>query len=324
MLPFIKTLSVVAAVGVSGIVIAADGTDLSNRAVRFIVPFPAGATNDIYARIVGRQLADAINAPVVVDNRPGASGSLATEILANALADGRTIMIHSSSLTTAIAIQQKTQFDPFTGVAPVIELAVAPLLMTVTNSLPVKNMQDLIALARSKPGTLNYGSSGIGSILHLGTEVLNRMANIKTVHVSFKGGAPAVVALASGEIQMYLTPMLDVMPQIRGGKVRAIAVSSSKRSTFLPDLPTIAESGVPGYSVSQWFGVFSSGGTPAAAIRKLNAEIAKTSQVRELQDRFADAGAESVMSAPEAFAAQYKSDIAFWRKVVQDSGIKPE
>jgi tripartite-type tricarboxylate transporter receptor subunit TctC len=295
-----------------------------SRALRFIVPFPAGATNDIYARIIGRHLAESMGQPVIVDNRPGASGLLATEMVANAQRDGYTIMIHSSSLTTAIAIQPKTSFDPFKDLTPVIELAVAPLLMTITAGSPIKTMPELLAYARAKPGALNYGSSGIGSILHLGTEVLNRMANINTVHVSFKGGAPAVVALAGGEIQMYLTPMLDVMPQIKAGKVRVIAVSSAKRSSYMPDLPTIAESGVPGYAVSQWFGLFSTGAVPAAAVQRLNQEVVAMSQARELLDRFADAGAERVMGTPAAFSKQYRDDVVFWRKVVREANIKAE
>lgn len=294
------------------------------RALRFIVPFPAGASNDIFARIIGRQLTESMGRPVIIDNRPGASGLLAADIVAKAAPDGYTIMIHSASLTTSVAIQPKVPFDPFKDFAPLTQLAVAPLLMVVNANSPAKTMQELVALARNKPGSLNYGSSGIGSVLHLGTEVLNRMARIETVHVAFKGGAPAVVALVGGQIQMLLTPVPDVNPQIKAGRLRALAVSAARRTSFMPDVPTFAESGLPDFAVTQWFGLFATGGTPPAVVQRLNQEVGKTLQSQELLDRFADAGAERVASTPEAFARLVRDEIGFWRNIVREAGIKPE
>jgi len=295
-----------------------------NRPVRFIVPFPAGGSTDIIARIIGQRLTESMGRPVVIDNRPGAAGLLGAEIVAKAPPDGYTIIINSASFTTSVVIQPKLTFDPIKDFTPITNLADTPLLMTVNAKLPVKTMQDLIALARAKPGSLNYGSAGVGGLIQFAAEMLSRTAKINIVHVPFKGGTPAVAALMGEEIQMLMMPMLDVMPQIKTGRFRALAVSSAKRSPFLPDIPTIAESGVPGFAVSQWWGLFAPGGLPQPITLRLNQEVGKILQSQMMRERLAADGAEPVPSTPEAMAKRVRDEIETWGKIAREAGIKPE
>lgn len=303
---------------------AAAPDDYPNRPLRFIVPFPAGGSTDIIARILGQQLTESMGRPVVIDNRPGAAGLLGAEIAARAPADGYTIIILSASFTTSVVIQPKLTFDPIKGFTPITNLADTPLLMTVNAKLPVKTMQDLIALARAKPGSLNYGSAGVGGLIQFAAEMLSRTAKINIVHVPFKGGTPAVAALMGEEIQMLMMPMLDVMPQIKAGRFRALAVSSAKRSPFLPDIPTITDSGVPGFAVSQWWGLFAPGGLPQPITLRLNQEAGKILQSQMMRDRLATDGAEPVPSTPEAMAKRVRDEIETWGRIAREAGIKPE
>ena len=303
---------------------AAAPDDYPNRPLRFIVPFPAGGSTDIIARILGQQLTESMGRPAVIDNRPGAAGLLGAEIAARAPADGYTIIILSASFTTSVVIQPKVSFDPIKGFTPITNLADTPLLMTVNAKLPVKTMQDLIALARAKPGSLNYGSAGVGGLIQFAAEMLSRTAKINIVHVPFKGGTPAVAALMGEEIQMLMMPMLDVMPQIKAGRFRALAVSSAKRSPFLPDIPTIADSGVPGFAVSQWWGLFAPGGLPQPITLRLNQEVGKILQSQMMRDRLAADGAEPVPSTPEAMAKRVRDEIETWGRIAREAGIKPE
>ena len=303
---------------------AAASDDYPNRPLRFIVPFPAGGSTDIIARIIGQQLTESMGRAVVIDNRPGAAGLLGAEIIARAPADGYTIMIHSASLTNSVAIQPKLTFDPFKDFTPITHLADTPLLMTVNANLPAKTTQDWIALARAKPGSLNYGSAGVGGLIQFAMEMFNRTAKIQTVHVPFKGGTPAVAALMGGQIQMLMMPMLDVMPQTKAGRLRSLAVSSAKRSPFLPDVPTIAESGVPGFAVSQWWGLFAPGGLPQPITLRLNQEVGKVLQSQMMRDRLAMDGAVPVHNTPEALAKLVRDEIETWRRIAREAGIKPE
>jgi len=298
--------------------------DYPNRPLRFVVPFPAGGSTDIIARIIGQQLTELLGRAVVVDNRPGAAGLLGAEIIAKSPADGYSIMIHSASLTTSVAIQPKLTFDPFKDFTPITHLADTPLLMTVNANLPAKTTQDWIALARAKPGALNYGSAGVGGLIQFAMEMFNRMARIETVHVPFKGGTPAVAALMGEQIQMLMMPMLDVLPQTKAGRLRSLAVSSAKRSPFLPDVPTIAESGVPGYAVSQWWGLFAPGGLPQPITLRLNQEVGKVLQSQMMRDRLAADGAVPVHNTPEALAKLVRDEIETWRRIAREAGIKPE
>ncbi|MBI1991365.1 MAG: tripartite tricarboxylate transporter substrate binding protein, partial [Betaproteobacteria bacterium] len=273
---------------------------------------------------IGQRLTESMGRPVVIDNRPGAAGLLGAEIVAKAPPDGYTIIINSASFTTSVVIQPKISFDPIKDFTPITNLADTPLLMTVNANLPVKTMQDLIALARAKPGSLNYGSAGVGGLIQFAVEMLNRMAKIETVHVPFKGGTPAVAALMGEQIQMLMMPMLDVMPQTKAGRLRSLAVSSAKRSPFLPEIPTIAESGVPGFAVSQWWGLFAPGGLPQPITLRLNQEVGKILQSQMMRDRLAADGAEPLRSTPEAMAKRVRDEIETWGRIAREAGIKPE
>jgi len=295
-----------------------------NRPLRFVIPFTPGGSNDIFGRIVGQRLSEAMGQPVLIDNRPGAGGLLGAGIVAKAPPDGYNLMIHSTSFTTNVAIQSKVPFDPFRDIAPVTRLGMGALMITVSAESPAKTMQELIALARAKPGALNYGSSGSGGINHLATEVLNRMAKVQTVHVPYKGIGPALADLMGGQIQFLLSGIPNVMPQVKSGRVRALAVSTPARSPFVPDVPTIAESGVPGYAAVLWWGLFAPGGTPRPIIDRLNAETVKVLQTAEMRDRLAAEGAEPAGTTPEAFARIVREEILFWRSVARDAAIRPD
>jgi len=318
------TLVFSAAVGLFGVTDAAAQSGYPNRPLRFVVPFTPGGSNDIFARVIGQRLSEAMGQPVLIDNRPGAGGLFGAEIVAKAPPDGYNLMIHSTSFTTNAAIQPKIAFDPVRDIAPITKLGEGSLLMAVNANSSIKTMQDLLAAARARPGTLNYGSSGIGGVNHLATEVLNRMAKIDTVHIPYKGIGPAVADLLGGQIQILLSGIPNVMPQVKAGKLRPLAVSTTKRSAFLPEVPTIAESGVPGYSVVLWWGLFAPGGTPRPIIARLNQEVGKILLSAEMRERLAAEGAEPTPTSPEEFAALVRDEIQFWRKIAREAGIKPE
>jgi tripartite-type tricarboxylate transporter receptor subunit TctC len=299
-------------------------TDYPNRPLRFVVPFPPGGSNDIFARVIGHRLSESLGQPVLVDNRPGAGGMLGAEIVARAPGDGYNLMIHSTSFTTGAALQPKLPFDPLKDFAPVTQLAAGALIMTVRADSPARTMPELLALARAKPGALNFGSSGTGGINHLATELLNRTAKIDTVHVPYKGIGPAVTDLLGGQIQILLAGIPNVVGHIKAGKLRPLAVSTAKRSPFMPEVPTMAESGVTGYAVTLWWGLFVPGGTPRAIVARLNQEVVRVLQTDEMRERMAAEGAEPMPTTPEQFARFVREEIESWRRVVREAGIKPE
>ncbi len=297
--------------------------DFPNRPLRFVVPFAAGGSNDIIARVLGARLSEAVGQTVLIDNRPGAGGLLGAEIVAKAPPDGYNLMIHSASFTTSVAIQPKLNFDPVKDLQPVTQLGAGTLVMAVPASSTAKTMGDLIALARAKPGSLNFGSAGTGTVGHLGTEVLGRMAKIEAVHVPYKGLAPAVAALIGGQLQYVLGDIPTILPQVKAGKLRFLGVSGDKRSPYLPEVPTIGET-VAGYRVNHWWGLFVPGGTPRPVVMRINEEVAKILRTPEMRDRFDAEGAEATPSSPEAFSKFVYSEIEFWRKVVREGGFKPD
>lgn len=246
-----------------------------SKAIRVLVGAPPGGSNDLFARAVGQRLSTALGQPVVVDNRPGANQMIAADIMAKSPPDGHTVYVTSTSFTTGAALQPKLPFDPVNDITGITMLGKGPLVYVVHPALPVKTMKDLIALARARPGQLNFTSSGIGGINHLGTEVLMAAAKINMVHIPHKGMAPALTDLISGEVQVLLVSLPSVSAQMKAGRLRALAVSTAQRSSFMPELPTVAESGVPGYDVSLWWGVFAPARTPKSVIDRLNAEIRK-------------------------------------------------
>jgi tripartite-type tricarboxylate transporter receptor subunit TctC len=292
-----------------------------SKAIRFLVGAPPGGSNDLFARSVGQHLHQALGQSVVVDNRPGANQMIAADIMAKSPPDGHTIYITSTSFTTGAALQPKLPFDPVNDVAGITMLGKGPLVFVAHPSLPVKSMKDLIALARSRPGQLNFTSSGIGGINHLGTEVFMAAAKVNMVHVPHKGMSPAITDLISGQVQVLLVSLPSVTAQIKAGRLRALAVSTAKRSAFVSDIPTVAESGVPGYDVSLWWGVFAPAKTPRPVVDRLNAEIHKALATEAMKKQFADFGAEPSPMTPDAFSALVKKEIANWSKVIRDAKI---
>ena len=323
-------LAIFAAVSTAGLAGAARAAeapvraDYPSRPFRLVVPFAPGGSVDVFARLVGQRFTEAMGQPVVVDNRGGAGSILGMEIVARAPADGYNLLVHSAAFTTAAALHTRLSFDPVKDLLPVARLGAGANVLAVHADSPARTLPELLALARSQPGRLNYGSGGPGSSSHLTTEVLLRMAGVDIVHVPYKGLGPAVAALLGGQVQVLLVGMPNVMPQIRAGRLRAVAVSTSKRSPFMPEVPTVSEAGVPGYSASNWWGLWSPGGTSRTIVQRLNDEVARILQGAELRDRLAAEGAEPLGATPEAFARQVRDEIAFWRKVAREAGIKAE
>lgn len=294
------------------------------KSIRLLVGAPAGGSNDILGRAIGQRLSETFGQPVVVDNRPGASQMLAADLMAKSPPDGTTLYISSSTYATTVALNPKQPFDPLNDVTGVALLGNGPLVLVVHPSVPAKNAKELIALARARPGQLNYTSSGVGGINHLGTEVFEAMAKIDMVHIPHKGMAPALTDLMAGQVQVLLISAASVEAQIQSKRLRAIGISTAKRSSFMPGLPTIAESGLPGYDVSLWWGIFAPAKTPRPAIERLNAEINRILATDEMKKRFADFGAEATPASADAFTAMFKREIAMWSKVVKDANIKAE
>ena len=300
-------------------------TAYPTRPIRMIVPYPPGSGTDFTAREVSALYSKALGQPVVIDNRPGAGGAVGTALAANASADGYTLLISgTSSLAINPALYKKLPYDPIRDFAPVSLIGTAPSLLVVTPSLPVKTIGDLIALAKSKPGQINYASGGIGSAPHLAGELLNSMADIKMVHVPFKGGGPSLTGVMSGQVHLFLGGMSAAMPPVKDGRLRGIAVTSPKRSQFMPDVPTIAESGLPGFDVVNWYAIFVPAATPGPIVSRLTTEIVKALAAPEIRKRFAALATDAESSTPEQLGAYHRSEMKKWAQVVKTAGIKPE
>lgn len=295
------------------------------KPVRFIVPYPPGGSADILARSIGAKLAEGLAQPVVVDNRPGAGTAIGTEATAKSPPDGYTVMIGTvSSHAINPSLNPNLKYDPVKDFAPVSLVASIPFVLLAHPSLPAGSVQELVALARAKPGALNFSSAGNGTSNHLAGELLKSMTNVEMVHVPYKGSAPALTDLLAGQVNLMFDLVLTAQPHVRSGAARALGVTGRSRSPALPSVPTIDESGVPGYEVSAWFGIFAPAGTPAAVVKRLNAEIVKIMQLPEMKERLASQGAEAMSSTPEQFAAYVTEELAKWSRVVKASGMKVE
>ena len=299
--------------------------DYPARPVRLVVPFSAGAgVTDIMARLTAQRLGEQLGQQFVVDNRPGVSGIVGTEIVAKAPADGYTLLVMNVSFVVNPSLYRKLPYDSQKDFVPVTMLNSAPLVLVVNPAVPAKSVQELLALARARPGQLNYGSGGPGTTPHLSTELFKSLAGIDMTHVPYKGGAPALSDLVGGQIQVMIENMPGTMPFVRGGKLRALAVSSPKRSALEPELPTIAESGVPGYEVIGWNGIVAGAGTPRAIIERVAAATGAVMQSPDVRQRLAAMGAEPVGNTPAEFGAFLKGETARWTKVIRDKGIRIE
>ncbi len=295
----------------------------TGKNVRFLVGAPAGGSNDIFARAMSQRLSEALGQNVVVDNRPGASQMIAADLTAKAPPDGNTLYMTSTTYTTGAALMAKLPFDPINDLAGVTMVARGPMVLVVHPSVPAKTVKELIAIARARPGQLNYTSSGIGGINHFGVEVFKSMAKIDMVHVPHKGMAPAITDLMAGQVQVLLVSLAAVESQMQSGRLRAIGVSSPKRSSFLPKLPAIAET-LPGYDNDLWWGVFTGVKVPKARIDQLNAEMQKIVATDEMKKRFGEFGAEAAPTTPDGFNTIVKNEIAKWSKVIREANIKAE
>ena len=312
-----------AALLVAGSFCTAHSQDYPLKPIRIVVPVVAGGSPDVLARIIGEKMRERLGQAVVVDNRAGAGQMIGADHVAKSAPDGYTIMLPTATFCGSAAIQPKLPFDPVNDLTGVAMVGVGPLLIVVHPSVPVKNVKELIALAKSRSGQINYGSAGTGSIIHFAAEVFASNAAIDIVHVPYKSGAPAVTAAVTGEVPVVFMSLPSVWPQVKNNRLRAIAVTSAKRSAFVPDLPTVAESGVPGYEAGQWWGMLAPAKVPAAIIAKLNSEINAILSAEDMRTRLANEGAEPVLMSPEAFTSFVRSEIAKFRKVAKERNLKP-
>ncbi len=303
---------------------AQQATSYPARPVRIIVPQSPGASTDLTARLIAQKLSVVLGQPVIVDNRPGAGSVIGTEDVAKATPDGHTLLVVASSLTLNPTLHKNLGYDPVRDFAPITQLSSFPNMITVHPTLPVKTVKDLIAFAKAKPGALNYGSSGTATGTHLSAELFKYMTGTEMVHVPYKGGGAAIPALLGGQVHLGFPTVASVLSHVRAGKLRAVAVTTAKRSPVLPEIPTIAESGVPGYDHGPWNGFLAPAKTPRAIVTRLNEETARILHSPDTKALFLAEGAEPVGDKPEAFAATIKSEIAKWAKVIQAAGIKAD
>ncbi len=295
------------------------------KTVRFIAPFPPGGSTDLLARLVALKLSETWGQQVIVENRGGAAGTIGVELAARAAPDGYTIVMgHVGTFGVNPTLYPKLPYDAIRDFAPITVLATVPNGMAVHPSLPVKTARDFVALAKAKPGELLYASGGSGSASHLAGEYFKLLTKIEMVHVPYKGTAPAMISMISGQTTMTITGMVALMPHVKSGRLKLLGVATLKRLPIMPDIPTINESGVPGYDANQWYGVLAPAATPRDIVAKLNADIVKVLARPDVKERLAADGAEPVANTPEQFAAHIKSEIARWAPVVKASGAKPD
>ncbi|HEY6993207.1 MAG TPA: tripartite tricarboxylate transporter substrate binding protein [Xanthobacteraceae bacterium] len=293
------------------------------KPVRLIIPFPPGGSNDVVGRMIATQLSERLGKQVVVDNRGGAGGVIGTEITANAPKDGYTLQI----ISLAHAVNPwlyKLPYDPIKSFTPISILASGPNVLAINPSLPVNSVSELVALAKQKPGELQYASAGVGSFQHLGGELFKLEAGVDMLHVPFKGGGPAMIDVIGGHTKLLFSSLVQTTPHIRSGKLKPLGTGGSKRNAVLPDVPTIAEAGVPGYEAVNWWGVVAPAGTPAPVVARLHAAIGEVQASADVQKQFSSEGAEIVQMSSAEFAAFIEKEMKKWERVVKQGGIKAQ
>ena len=296
--------------------------DYPVKPIRIVVPVAAGGSPDVLARLIGEKMRERLGQAVVVDNRVGAGQMIGADHVAKSAPDGYTLLLPTATYCGSAAIQPKLSFDPVNDLTGVAMVGVGPLLVVVHPSVPVRNIKELIALAKSRAGEVNYGSAGTGSVIHFAAEVFAANTGINIVHVPYKSGAPAVAGAVAGEVPMVFMSLPSVWPQVKANRLRAIAVTTAKRSSFVPDLPTVAEAGVPGYEAGQWWGVLAPAKVAAPIVARLNSEINTILSADDMRTRLANEGAEPLLMTPEAFTKFVRSEIAKFRKVVKEKNLK--
>ncbi len=323
---FIVILAIVAAARVA---LAGESPGTSSpypaKPVRFVIAFSPGGPSDILTRLLGGKLAESMGQPFVFDNRPGAGGNIAGEIVAKSPPDGYTLLMGNNSiLATNASLYKNMSFDPVKDLAPITLVASQPNILVVHPSVPVKSVKEFIALAKARPGQLNYASSGSGAAAHLAAELFQSMTGTSMVHVPYKGAGPALIDELAGQCQVMFATALSVQPYIQSGRMRPLAVTTARRSPTMPELPTVAESGVPGFDASTWHGVVAPAGTPEGIIMRLNTEINRVLKLTDVRDRLTSQGAEIIGGTPQEFAAYIRKEIPKWAKVVKDSGARAD
>ncbi len=300
------------------------GQGYPNKSIRWISPFAAGGGTDLTTRLVAQRIAEVVGQSIVIDNRIGASGNIGTEIAARAPADGYTLVTITASHPLSQAMSERLPFDLLRDFVHVAQMTTQPYILLVHPSINAHSVKELVALARAAPRTLHYGTAGVGTLQHVGGIMLAQMTGTELMHVPYKGGAPALVDLLGGRLQFFFGVPVSTIPLIKAGKLRSIAVTSLKRSTVLPELPTIAETGLAGYSVDNWYGIGAPAKTPRDVVARLNSAAVRALQVPELRERLRQDGADSVANSTAEFTAIVRGDLERWRKQVRAAGIKAE
>jgi tripartite-type tricarboxylate transporter receptor subunit TctC len=320
MKPLLKLIFALACLATA---IGAQAQAYPNKPIRLVCPFPPGGAVDIASRSVAQALSQQLGQPVTVDNRPGAGGNIGAEIVAKAAPDGYTLLMATSNiLAINPALYSKVPFDSLKDFAPISIVVSLNNVLVLNPGVPYKSVQEVIAAAKAQPGKLTYASSGNGTSIHLSGELFKSMAGVNMLHIPYKGSAPAVTDLLAGQVNMMFDNIPSSLPHIKAGKLRALAVTGSKRSHSLPDLPTIAEAAIPGYESYVWFGVVAPAGTPPEIVKRLNAELAKAAVTPEFRDRLMGQGYDVLSTTPEQMTASIRSEMAKWGKIVKDSGAK--
>jgi tripartite-type tricarboxylate transporter receptor subunit TctC len=318
-------LQVLSLVALAGFVALARAQSYPTKPVRIVVAFSPGGASDVIARLVGAKLSERWTQQVVVDNRPGAGGGIGAEYVARSAPDGYTLLLGTSSeVVINPALNSKVGYDSARDFSPVAMIASIPLVLAVHPSMPVKSLKDFIALAKRHPKEINYASSGTGTATHLGMEMLKSRAAIDIVHIPYKGGPPGAADLIAGQVQAILATPSAVLPFATGGRMRVLAITAARRSARLPDVPTVAESGYPGFDVLLWSGVLAPAGTPRDIVTRLHAEVVKILALNDIRENLARQGADLDIKSPEEFSAYIVAELAKWAKVVKDSGARLE
>ena len=307
-----------------GLPVLAAAQNFPAKPVRWIVPFPPGGAADISSRLIGQKLAERWGQQVIIDNRPGAGGNLGTELAARAAPDGYTVVLVPATFTTYPSLVRKPLFDPVKDFVPISLVSSSPLMLVVHPSLPVKNVRELVALAKARPDQLNYASSGIGASAHMAAELFKSTTKTRIVHVPYKGQPPAIVDLVSGQVQLMFPNIPSVLTQIRANRLRPLAVTTAARSALFPEMPTVAEAGVPGFEVTQWGGLVTAAGVPAAITGKFQKDLATVLNQGDVKQALLGHGFEAVGNTPAQFAEFIRTEISKWARIIADAGIRAD